>query len=435
MAKDKLKLSKDSTRRDITLFINEFNKSDEFSMSEVEELLINLVNLEIDTYNFSMGANAATRTINKKIIPVLEKYLKHFDQNAEKKVEDYDKAFVAYYLLTYYYRTYEKLDKFSNVINLYQSYFESHNEKYALAYQIKARYLRRKGNRRDALAYDRKAGDVLTKKNINNIQVRVTYASTVSMSLENREPFVTERDIEDAYKTAEEAIILNSDYPKYRYLLGKLIIFTLLYKNSHNQLEGIDYSSEILRAKESLREAIELEDSTSDSYPISVIEYRTYMRAADLVLAEIRLTENMRLLEQKQTESIQHKFEQEKKDTEGNLLSTKNEIIEELKTAKSGFEAQLKQTQDRYMEILGLIVSIVAIIMVVIGTYSANLSITAILVATFGMCIGMIAVYSALLILLKEPKVKYFVFLVVSSIAEILIIIVSILWPVIRKWM
>lgn len=56
------------------------------------------------------------------------------------------------------------MDKFSNVIDLYQSFFEQREERYALAYQIRGRYLRRRGDGSKALDYDRKAKELLEKK-------------------------------------------------------------------------------------------------------------------------------------------------------------------------------------------------------------------------------------------------------------------------------
>ena len=450
-------LNKNSSRRDVSAYIKNFNSRESFSEDDIKELLENLVALEIDSYSFSIGANIASRTISKSIIVELEKYMANFNANIKKSDEDYDNAFAAYYLLTYYYRTYEKLEAYSNVLNLYQTYFEAKTDRYALAYQIKARYLRKNGDVEKALAYDRKAVELLKRKQIDNIHVRITLAATIAIALENRDTFISEKDIEDSFETVQNAIMLNSEYAKYRYLWAKLKMFSLLYKNDRNQLNGIDYAKEIRESKRLLRDAIELEDAKADAYLTSVIEYRSYMRAADLVLAEIKLTEKIKMIESMQNESIQQRFDSNRINTENDLRNTQNKISDKLEISKnamnlkidsvkdsfqtmltdtkSSFENQLKQSQERYLEILGVIVSIVAVIMVVIGTYSAKLSITAILVATFGMSVGMIGVYSAFLVLLKDQVgKKYIFFLITSIVIEVGTIVVSIFWPTIRNW-
>jgi len=450
-------LNRNSSRKDVSIYIKSFNSRENFSEDDIKEILGNLVSLEIDSYSFSIGANTASRTIKKSIIAQLENYMARFDVNPNKNDVDYDNAFAAYYLLTYYYRTYEKLEAYSNVLNLYQSYFEAKTDRYALAYQIKARYLRKKGDGKEALAYDRKAVELLKKKQIDNIHVRITLAATIAIALENRDTFISEKDIEDSFETVQNAIMLNSDYAKYRYLWAKFKMFSLVYKNDRNQLNGIDYVKEIRDAKRLLRDAVELEDAKADSYPSSVIEYRSYMRAADLVLAEIKLTEKIKMMELKQTESIHQHFDSSRINAENNNRITQDEIATKLETTKNNmnlridsvkdnfqnlltntstsFESQLKQSQERYLEILGVIVSIVAVIMVVIGTYSAKLSMTAILVATFGMSVGMIGVYSAFLILLKDQvSKKYIFFLIASIVIEVGTILVSIFWPIIRTW-
>lgn len=450
-------LNKNSSRKDVSAYIKNFNSRGNFSEGDIKELLENIVALEIDSYSFSIGANIASRTISKSIIVKLEKYMADFNANTKKNDKDYDNAFAAYYLLTYYYRTYEKLEAYSNVLNLYQSYFEAQTDRYALAYQIKARYLRKNGDGERALAYDRKAVELLKRKQIDNIHVRITLAATVAIALENRDTFISEKDIEDSFETVENAIILNSEYAKYRYLSAKLKMFSLLYKNDRNQLNEVDYAKEIRESKRLLRDAIELEDAKADAYPTSVIEYRSYMRAADSVLSEIKLTEKIKMIESTQNESIQQRFDSNRINTENDFRNTQDEISDKLERSKnamnqkidsvedkfqimltdtkSSFENQLKQSQERYLEILGVIVSIVAVIMVVIGTYSAKLSITAILVATFGMSVGMIGVYSAFLILLKDQVgIKYIIFLITSVVIEVSTIVVSIFGPTIRNW-
>ncbi len=411
-------LNKNSSRKDISDYVKEFNQRCSFTQLDLDELLTNLVHLEIDTYNFSIGANTAAKTINKSIVLELENYMKAFYTKENKSQEDSDKAFCAYYLLTYYYRIYEKMDKLSTAITLYQSYFEQRESQYALAYQIRGRYLRRRGDGSKALDYDRKANELLKKKHIDNIQVGITNASTISIALENRENYITKDDITEAISVVQRAIIGNAEYAKYHYLHAKLKMFSILYKNDNEGLAGIDYVTEIKEAKESLRTAIELEDTKADSYATSISEYKTYLRSADLVLAEIRLTNKIKNIELRQNDIIKTRFDRSFQETMTVLQKTEKKVDE-----------KIKEAQDKYLEILAVFVSIVAIIMVVIGTFSQKFSSTQILIIIIGMCLGILAVYATFLIMLKKTvKMKYIVTLISSCLLEAVLILTSILW-------
>lgn len=397
-------LKRNSTREDISDYIKRYSQRTNFTQEDLEELLVNLLQLEIDTYKFSIGANLAAKTIDKSIVIELEKYLPVFFAKEKKGKKSVDKAFCAYYLLTYYYRIYEKMDKFSNVIDLYQSFFEQREERYALAYQIRGRYLRRRGDGSKALDYDRKAKELLEKKNIDNIQVSITNASTIAIALENRESYVTDEDIKSAINIVQKAIIGNQEYAKYYYLLAKLKIFSLLYKNDQGKLDGIDYIKEIKEAKELIRTAIELEDTKADSYATSISEYKTYLRSADITMAELQLTHKINSMEIEHKNMIETKFEENNQET-----------LEKIKNA-----------QDKYLEILAIFVSIVSIIMVVIGSFSRDFSTTQILVITTGMCLGTLIIYSAFLIMLRKViEKKHMITLLLSCILEIALIAFS----------
>ena len=448
-------LDKNSSRRDVLQYSKEFNNRLPFNEYDLEELLKSIAALEIDSYSFSIGANIASRTIDKSLVGLLENYMNSFCEKPTKTNTDYDYAFVAYYLLTYYYRTYEKLEKYSDVIRKYQAYFEEKPLSYSLAFQIKARYLRKKGEGKKALDYDRKAVELLKNKGVENIHVNITLAATIAIALENREPFITDQDITESIASANKAIMINSEYPKYKYLLAKLQIYSLLYNNDKDNLDGVDYSKVIIDSKKLLRDAIELEDAKADSYPSSVIEYRSYMRAADLVLSEIRLTNRIRTIQKEQTEYIQKRFDESQLNINNELNNTQNSFSQSLnktileikeninkesqeshnriETAQQGFEKELKDTQERYLEILGVFVAIVAIIMVVVGTYSAQIALTSIIIATSCMCVGMIGVYSAFLILLRESnRFRYWFFLVLSMLLEIVLIGILSEWPIVN---
>lgn len=68
-------LKRNSAREDISNYIKSFSQRTKFTQVDLEELLANLVQLEIDTYKFSIGANIAAKTISKSIVIELEEYL------------------------------------------------------------------------------------------------------------------------------------------------------------------------------------------------------------------------------------------------------------------------------------------------------------------------------------------------------------------------
>lgn len=187
-------------------------------------------------------------------------------------------------------------------------------------------------------------------------------------------------------------------------MLAKLKTFSLLYKNDQGKLDGIDYIKEIKEAKELIRTAIELEDTKADSYATSISEYKTYLRSADITMAELQLTHKINSMEIEHKNMIETKFEENNKET-----------LEKIKNA-----------QDKYLEILAIFVSIVSIIMVVIGSFSRDFSTTQILVITTGMCLGTLIIYSAFLIMLRKViEKKHIITLLLSCILEIALIAFS----------
>ena len=84
----KYELNPHSSREEFTAYIQRFSKTRIFTQPTLDELVANIVNLGIDTYNFSLCANTAAKTIDKSLIPVLEKYLSLFMDKDQKKEKD-----------------------------------------------------------------------------------------------------------------------------------------------------------------------------------------------------------------------------------------------------------------------------------------------------------------------------------------------------------
>ena len=141
---------------------------------------------------------------------------------------------------------------------------------------------------------------------IDNIGVWVTYASTVSLALENNEAYVSDDDITRSIDSVTHAIQLNPLYGKYNYLLAKLLMFDVLkHEYCHTYEHCIDI---IMEAKELLRKAIELEDAQTVAYASQVIEFKSYMRQADWILSEIRMLKAARKQATDAEEGVQTKI-------------------------------------------------------------------------------------------------------------------------------
>lgn len=388
-------LNKNSSLSDITNYIRNY-KQPPFSATDIIPLLDNLCNLEIDSYSFSFGANTASRTISKDIITHLEKYLESYRRGYKNYVFNY--AFSAYYLLSYYYREYEKMVQLEKLIAQYEDIFLQ----YALTYQIRGRLLRRNGNGKEALKCDLKAMSILDNKNIQNLGVSITYASTVSIALENREEYINKDDIDKSFKAVEDAMQLNPKYAKYSYLMAKLMMFALQFDTKDYEYAYCKQC--ISESKELLRKSIELEDEKSDAYMSHVIEYKSYMRQADLILAEIRMSIQMKQQSNEAADSIAADF----------------------KNAQKEVDNKLHQTQNRFLEILALFVSVVAIIMVVIGMFSNQFTITQTIATIIVMNVCVIAVYSAFLILLHKKIMARYVISILLCVLIILAVVFAI---------
>ena len=299
------------------------------------------------------------------------------------------------------------------LINKYEVYFL---DCYALTYQVHGRLWRRKGYCKEALECDKRAMAKLAEKNINNLGVRITYASTVSIALENKDDSIQEEDICKSVEAIEEAIALNSKYAKYSYLKAKIMMFRLTFG-----VDNYDYSEcakQVSIAKELLRTAIEYEDEKSDSYMHHIIDYKSYMREADLILAEIR---TLILIKKQSEQSVAasdafKKTLQEVKNAEEKIYQTQNTLNERMLEIQStlnerlyevqnSVDEKLHQTQNHFLEILALFVSVVSIIMVAVGMLSKQFTILQTIFAIIIMNVCAVAVYSSFLMLLHDKLV------------------------------
>lgn len=399
-------LTSNSTIDDIRQYIAALSES-AYSPTGLDEIFANLFALEIDTYSFTYGANLLARNITKDFANILNNYLEAYEHQQPGYICPY--AFISYYLLAYYYREYEEMAKLKKLIARYDDVFQQ----YALTHQIRGRLLRRqKGQGRKALDCDLQAIQILEDKHIENIGVWVTYASTVSLALENNESYVNDDDITRSIASVTHAIKINPLYGKYNYLLAKLYMFDVLkHEESHTYEDCIDI---IMEAKELLRKAIELEDTQTVAYASQVIEFKSYMRQADWILSEIRMLKAARKQFDETTHNIDKKFEESGQAVDNLLKSTTSEINNQFNENREKVNDQLNQMQNKYMEIFAIFVSVVSIIVVVIDMLSNTFSNVQLIVTIVAMNACVLAVYSVFLILLRKVEKKYIVTLFVS---------------------
>ena len=424
-------LTPNSKAEDIRQYIAALSES-AYSQVGLEEIFSNLFALEIDTYNFTYGANLLARNITQDFADILNNYLEAYEHQQPGYLCHY--AFISYYLLAYYYREYEEMVKLGKLVARYDDVFQQ----YALTHQIRGRLLRRqKGQGRNALDCDLQAIQILKDKRIENIGVWVTYASTVSLALENNASYVEDDDITHSIESVIQAIHINPLYGKYNYLLAKLYMFEVL---KHEESYTYEYCiDKIMEAKELLRKAIELEDTHTVAYASQVIEFKSYMRQADWILSEIRMLKAARKQAidaergvqekisefQKRVEKlfgdtnheIDEKFKNSGRDVDELLKSTKSEINSQFKENREKVNDQLNQMQNKYMEIFAIFVSVVSIIVVVIDMLSNDFSSIQLIVTIVTMNACVLAVYSVFLILLRKVQKKYIITLIVSLLA------------------
>lgn len=350
-------------------YLNSLNIKSEYTSEDISILLKNINSFGVETEEYSKFANRAAQTLKKSIRAELEKYLEEFKNKYLKdeviKKDDLEAAFTAYYLVTYYDREYEEMSKLGSTIKEYEDCFDD----FALKYQIRGRYLRRLGKEKEALSCDKQAKEILTQKGITNVWVDITYASSISLLMEKRDRSLEKNDILSCIDSIRLAKEKHADYAKLYYLYAKLSMFSLVCTSP---LPSYEESCRVIEdAKEELRTAIEKEDNNKDYYSLSVIEYKSYIRQADLILAEIRLNNSIKI----QSDNV-----------------------------KADIEKRFSQQQAKSMEMLALFSSIVAIIVVAIGLFSKEYPLKSVLIAIVVMNACVLSVYSTLLLLLSNEE-------------------------------
>lgn len=372
--------------------IEKFNNIDLMGKNEVTSLLEGLSNLGINTYYFSFCANQISPNLKNDTLNILIQQLQEFHmlKHCDKNRHEREKAFCALYLVTYYYFLDGQIDEMGRVLTQYEDIFlrRAIEKENALIYQIRGRFFRLKGDIENARQNDLRAIELLESQNIENIQAHVTYAGTVLRALQDTGD---SKYVEEAKKTIpilEKATRQYPMVPRYYYLLAKIYLYTVLYDDSANNEN--DYLPLLNKAKQLISTAVDKENPNHKSYYKNISKYNGFRQVSEFIMA------------QKKFNSITLK-----------KIEIKN------KNAQDQLEATLHSALNRYMELLALFVSIIALIMAFIQSFTNGFTAKEILQIVISMNAGLLAVYSSFLCLLHDIKRKYVYVIFISFVIVI----------------
>ncbi len=416
----------------------------------IDQLIQYLKELKIDSYYFTYGANQAaqnlSRNVCKKLLEKMEFFSKQGEQNIE--TEKRDNAFIVYYLEAYLYRLHypEKLSKF---LEEYEKFFLNH---YAITYQIRGRELRAKGKFKDAIENDELALKKLKEKEIENIGIKVTYAASIAVALENRVKGIEQSKIQDSIDNVNQAIQMNRVYPRYYYLNAKIKLYKIknaVYDTNYMTMSFENWSKikdawnkELTEAIVSIEHALNLlkENERAESYNIFLSTYNLTRDDIKKLQSEIELLgaiygqmqqfkthvlEEIQKLEEEWNEDNIQKVEDSLKKKEEEINKNNKDT---LATIQKEFEKKiqdiLQNSQNRYLEILAVFVAIVGVMITTIGLVTNNFSFREVIFGIIVMNAGILAVYTCFkMVLSKEIHPLYVVILGITCFVILLSLI------------
>lgn len=269
---------------------------------------------------------------------VLENHINDSDGNI---------AFSAFYGLVVYFRRYKIFSELEKLVDKYGNYFSNK----PLFNVAMCTIYRNKGSELDlqlALEYATRA-----LESCNNHQgILQTYADTVAYTLEQGY-FISDSILEKAINCVNEAIVIDSKYPKYYCTIGRLSI----YKNEYTQ------------AKQYILKAIDLEDSRQIDYAMRIADYQNYLQRCYI------------------KESV-YKIDISVKDALIQITNTQSEVKE-----------QIEKEKITYLEFLGFFTAIISFILSTIQL-SVNFEVieaAALIIMLLGVVIISMTVFSILI--------------------------------------
>ncbi len=223
-------------------------------------------------------------------------------------------SFSAFYGLVVYFRRYKIFSELERIVGTYGNHFGNK----PLFDVAMCTIYRNKGSELDlqlALEYATRA-----LERCNNHQgILQTYADTVAYTLEQGYN-ISNEILEKAIHCVNEAIIIDSNYPKYYCTIGRLLI----YKNEYTQ------------AKQYILKAIDLEDSAQTDYAMRIADYQNYLQ---------RCYTN---------ESVYK------------INISVGDALNRITDTKSSVEEQIEKEKVTYLEFLGFFTAIISFILITI---------------------------------------------------------------------
>lgn len=402
----------------------------------LKKLLKYLVSLQIDSYGFTYGSNHTSQNLDYDIVDYLRSTVELYaseNQNAdepEEKTVDIGEAFTAYYIFAYMYHLYDP-NSLQLFIDTYENLFW---EKYALVYQIRGRELRTQGQFWDAAKNDEIALRVLKTKNIENIGVKVTYASSIALALESQNYNIDESYVKQALDNVNQAIQINRTYARYHYLSAKLRLYWVkkqVYEKIKNGLDcdtdNANWENDLATAEKSIQEALNLLDERSPSYMGFFVDYSITLSQIKRTRSDIQLIQNIQIYYNDKSQifhnNIKEMTDKSFDDWNKNLSSEMQEKVQHyLSEEHKSIQKELKETQTRFMEIMAIFVAIVGVMMTMIELLSQGYKIQEVLVGMVVMNSGILMVYSFFKMIISEKITR---FLIATIFFAFLIILIS----------
>lgn len=192
-----------------------------------ESLLLITQKFTTEEYTFNLAMDilveGAYKNLGDCLLAILED--SDFDSDDDSAL---DVSFAAYYALSLIRKKECNIEGLRDLLD--EKYYPL--SRYPLHYEVYSRYYKRVDDFKSAISCDKRAINILGRKNITNVALCISYASTVCTMLKRRDSSLCNEDIELAKKYIETAIEFNPNYPKYFFLKAQLIFLSAVYIGS-----------------------------------------------------------------------------------------------------------------------------------------------------------------------------------------------------------
>lgn len=220
------------TQEDVKDFINKIlldikcNRDDEDARVNAvrESLLLITQKFTTEEYPFNLAMELLVEGAYKNLGDCLLKILENSDFESDDE-SVLDISFGAYYALSLIRKKECNIHGLRDLLD--EKYYPL--SRYPLHYEVYSRYYKRVDNFKSAISCDKRAINILGRKNIVNVALYISYASTICTMLTRRDPSLTNDDIKLAEEYIETAIEFNPIYPKYFFLKAQFTFLSAVY--------------------------------------------------------------------------------------------------------------------------------------------------------------------------------------------------------------